>query len=305
MPGIINTGTLPKALWPGINAWWGAYYKEHPEECRDLFEFNSSNQNYEEDVQNTGFGLAPVKTEGGGIQYDDVTQGIVSRYTNIVYGLGFIVTREEIEDNLYMKVAKSRTKSLAFSIRQTKENVGANVYNRAFNTNFTMDPGDGQPLISTAHTSRAGAWSNQLNPNADFSEAALEDLTIQIMGATDDRGLKISLMAQSLHIPRQLYYEAIRVLESVLQNDTANNATNAVRNSPMVPGGAIVNHYFTDTDAWFLRTNCPDGMKAFQRRETQFTEDNDFDTENAKYKATERYVFGWTDPRGIYGTAGS
>jgi hypothetical protein len=303
MAGVITTGSHPKALWPGVKAWWGRQYNEHKPEYPDLFDMETSTRNYEEDVQVTGFGLAPVKHQGRKVSYDSESQGFVTRYVHVVYGLGYIVTREEQEDDLYMVVSKRRAQALAFSMRQTKENIAANVYNRAFNSSYTF--GDGKELLATDHPSKAGAWSNELNPSADISEAAIEDLIIQIMGATNDRGLKINLMPQSLHVHRSDWFEANRILKSVLQNDTANNAVNVLKLVNALPKGIKVNHYFADADAWFIRTNAPRGMIGFQRRPIEFTQDNDFDTENAKAKCTERYVFGATDPRGLYGSAGA
>ena len=300
---VMDTSTFAKAKWPGVNAWWGAAYNEHSPEYPDLFTMDSSNQNYEEDVKLTGFGLAPIKREGAGIEYDTMRQGYVTRYTHVVYGLGYIVTQEEIEDNLYDKVARSRTKSLAFSMRQTKEIVAANVYNRGFNSSYTF--GDGKELLATDHASQAGTWSNELNPAADFSQAALEDLLIMIMDAENDRGFKINLMAQSLIVPTALWFEANRVLKSVQESGTANNDVNVLKMLNVFPGGIKLNHYLTDSDAFFIRTNVSDGLKCYQRREISFTQDNDFDTENLKYKATERYSFGCTDPLALFGSSGS
>ena len=301
--GVIATGNHPKALWPGIKAWWGRVYDEHSEEYTDLFDKDTSRMHYEEDVQVTGFGLAPVKAQGKTVSYDSEVQGYVKRYTHVVYGLGYIVTREELDDGLYATVSKRRAQALAFSMRQTKENVAAQVYNRAFNSTYTG--GDGVELCATNHPSKAGTWQNELTAAADLSEASLEDMIILIMGATNDRGLKISLMPKSLHVHRSDWFEANRILKSVLQNDTGNNAVNVLRSTNAIPGGIKVNHYFSDTDAWFLRTNAPRGMIMYQRRAVEFTQDNDFDTENAKAKSTERYSFGWTDPRGIYGSPGA
>lgn len=301
---VITTGAHPKALWPGIKAWWGRQYDEHREEFPDLFVTDRSRQNYEEDVQLTGFGLAPVKSEGAPTQYDSESQGFVSRYTHVAYSLGYIVTKEELDDGLYEIVSKRRARALAFSMRQTKENVAANVYNRAFNASYTG--GDGVSLINASHpNTTGGTFSNHIATAADISEVALEDLIVQIMGATNDRGLKINLMAQSLHVPRQLWFEANRILKSVLQNDTANNALNVLRATNALPGGIKVNHYFTDPDAWFIRTNCPEAMKCYERVPVSFTQDNDFDTDNAKAKCYERYSFGWTDPRGLFGSPGA
>ena len=299
---VIFTGNHPKALWPGVKAWFGVGYGEHPEEYRDLFDIESSGQAWEEDVMMKGFGLMPIKIEGMASTYQGQTQGYVSRYTHVAYSLGFIVTYEELKDNLYAKVAGSRAKALGFSKRQTKENVGANVYNRAFTAAYAG--GDGLELLSTLHVSSAGTWSNELDPSADISEVALEDLCIQIMGATDENGLKIALQPNSVIVPRQLWFEANRILKSTLQNDSANNALNVLRSTNALPGGIKVNHYFTDADAYFMRTNVTDGMKCYQRDSYDLMKDNDYDTDNAKYKTYDRYSFGWSDPRSLFGSAG-
>jgi hypothetical protein len=298
----IFSGNHPKALWPGVKAWFGVGYGEHPEEYRDLFDIESSGQAWEEDVQMKGFGLMPVKREGMASTYTGQTQGWLSRYTHVAYSLGFIVTYEELKDNLYAKVAGSRAKALGFSKRQTKENVAANVYNRYATSGY--NGGDGVVLLSASHPSAAGDWSNILAPAADISETALEDLCIQIMGATDDNGLKIALQPQSMHVPRQLWFEANRILKSTLTNDSANNALNVLRSTNALPGGIKVNHYFTNVDAYFLRTNCTDGMKCYQRDSFDLKKDNDFDTDNAKAKTYDRYSFGWSDPRSLFGSAG-
>lgn len=299
---VITTGAHPKALWPGIHAWWGRSYDEHVVEYTDLFETETSDRAYEEDVEITGFGLAPVKNEGTSIVYDTEAQGAVTRYTHVAYALGYIVTYEELRDNLYEVVSKRRAQALAFSMRQTKENICANVYNRAFTAGY--NGGDGTTLISTAHPSLNGTWSNQLTTSADLSEAAIEDLTIQIMQTTNSRGLRISNLPQSLHVPTQLWYEANRILNSVLQNDTANNAINVLRATGTFPKGIKLNHYFTSATAWFIRTNIPRGMQYFEREKSSFDQDNDFDTKNAKAASYERYSVGWTDPRCLFATPG-
>lgn len=303
MSGVINTGSIAKLLWPGLNAVWGKEYVEHPVEYRDLFDTESSEKAYEEEVLVPGFGLAPVKAEGSSVQYDSTAQGYTSRYTHTAYGLGFIVTREAIDDNQYEKRALGSTKDLAFSFRQTKENVAANVYNRAFNSAYAG--GDGKELLATDHPIQGGTFSNELATPADLSEVSLEDISIQIMNAVNDRGLKISLMPRSIIVPTALVFEATRILKSQLQNDTANNAINALRSMGMFPEGVKANHYLTDSDAWFVRTNAPRGMKLFERTSAEFAQDNDFDTSNLKYKGYERYSMGWTDPRGLYGSAGA
>lgn len=300
---VITSGAHPKALWPGINAWFGRKYNEHSPEYKDLFDMDTSDKSYEEDVQVKGFGLAPVKSEGGGISYDSEVQGYVKRYTNVAYALGYIVTHEELKDGLYETVSKRRAEALAFSMRQTKENVAANVYNRAFNSSYTG--GDATEMISTSHPSSSGNQSNHLTTAADLSEAALEDLIIQIMGATNDKGLKISLMPRCLLVPRQEWFNANRILKSTLQNDSANNATNVLKATNALPEGIKVNHYFNDADAWFVRTNAPNGLKFFTREAMSFAQDNDFDTKNAKAAAYERYTCGWTDWRAIFGSPGA
>jgi hypothetical protein len=299
MAGVITTGNHPKALWPGIHAWFGASYKEHPEEYRDIFSVEKSSKNYEEDPGLSGFGLAPVKTEGGAIAYDSESQSWTKRYTHVVYGLGYVVTEEELEDSQYEIVSKRRSKRLAFSMRQTKEIVAANVLNRATTSGYTG--GDGVVLLSTAHTSTNGNWSNKLATPADLSEASLEDLMIQIGQATNDRGLAVALRATKLIIPINLMFDAKRLLKSDGQSGTPNNDINAVK-------GMIdytVNHYLTDPDAWFIKTDAPNGMTMFERRALAFQTDNDFDTSNARAKATMRFSVGWTDPRGLFGSEGS
>jgi hypothetical protein len=299
---IIMTGNHPKSLWPGVKAWFGVGYGELSEEFRDLFEMATSTQHYEEDVQLSGFGLMPVKNEGVSTTYTGQVQGYISRYTHIAYSMGFIVTYEEQKDNLYEKVAGSRAKALGFSKRQTKENIAANVYNRAFDTAYTG--GDGKALCVTDHPSAAGSQSNALSTAADMSEVAIEDMLIQIMGATDHKGLKIALMGQSLHVARQNWFEANRILKYVLQVDSANNTINALKATGALPGGIKVNHYFSDADAFFIRTNCPDGMKLYQRDSFDLEKDNDFDSSNVKAKTYDRYSVGWSDWRGVYGTSG-
>lgn len=300
---VITTGNHPKALWPGVKAWFGASYNEIPLQHTEVFSVDTSDKAYEEDVEMTGFGLAPVKSEGGSISYDSHTQGPTTRYTNVVYGLGYIVTEEEIEDNKYEKVSKARARALARSMRQTKEIVGSNVFNRAFTAAYAG--GDGQELIANAHPTVNGTQSNYLATPADLSEASLEDMFIMIMNATDTRGLRIRLMPRKLIVPSNLAFEAERIVKSNLQNDTANNAINAIKSKGLLPEGVMVWQYLTDTDAWFVKTDAPDGLKLYNRRALSFDKDNDFDTSNAKAKATERYVFGWSDWRSVYGSEGA
>ena len=304
MAGPISRSNFAKSLWPGVNSWYGKAYDEYPVEYTGLFDSYNSSRAYEEDVGISSFGLAQTKSEGLSIAYDEENQAFLTRYAHVVYGLGFVVTREMFEDDLYSIVAQRRARALAFSMRQTKEIIAANVYNRAFNAGYTG--GDGVSMINASHPNWAGGtWSNTLAVAADLSEASLEQACIDIMKYTNDRGLKIAVMPESLIINPDLVFEAERILMSPYRVGTANNDINALKQMGKFPKGIIVNHYLTDANAWFLRTNTPDGLKLFNRRSMQFAVDNDYDTENAKFKATERYSFGWTDPRCIYGSPGA
>ncbi len=304
MPGVITTGSHPKLLWPGVHAVWGQVYAQHSTEYTDLYEMDRSTRAYEQDVQVTPFGLAPVKGQGAPITYDSEMQGWVSTYSHIAYALGYIVTKEEIDDNQYKEVATRRAKANAFSCAQTIENVAAFLYNNAFTSTYFAMP-DGQALISSAHVNPSGGtFSNALTPAADLSEASLEDIGIQIMNATNDRGLKISIMPRSLHISTQEWYNANRILKSVLQSNTANNNINVLKATNAFPEGIKMNHYFTAPNAWFVRTNCMNGMTFFWRQKPTFDQDNDFDTKNAKAATYMRFSVGCTDPRGLYGSNG-
>ena len=305
--GVITTSNFAKDLVPGVKTWFGQKYKEYPIEYLDIFEKMTSTRAFEEEVGVTGFGLAAIKTEGGGIAYDTQEQGFISRYTHVTYGLGFIITREMYEDGIAVTVALRRASALAFSFRQTKEIVGANILNRAFNSAYTMGSNsDGKELCATDHPNKSGGtWRNELTTAADLSEAALEQACIDIAAFTTDRGLTIAIMPQTLIIPPTLEFDAFRILESIGQSGSANNDINALRASKKFPGGVKVNHYLTDSDAWFIKTNCPDGLKYMERRADSFGTEQDFDTENAKFKATFRGSFGWSDPRGIFGSPGA
>lgn len=302
----INAAAFAKALWPGINKWYGEVYNEWPEEYVDLFDVQTSSKAYEEDVGISGFGLAQQKAEGDGVQYDSAKQAFTDRYIHRTYALGFVITQEAMEDNQYNigVLGRQQARALAFSMRQTVEVLAANVYNRAFSSSYTF--GDGKELCATDHPLFAGGtFSNELSVAADLSEAALEQACIDIGGFVNDRGLKIAVRPRSLHIPKELEFEAARILKSTLQADTANNAINALKSTGAFPGGVKMNHYFTDPDAWFIRTDCPEGMKMYNRVDTEFAMDNDFDTYNAKYKARFRKSFGNTDPRGVFGSPGA
>lgn len=299
----ITTSSFAKALWPGVNAWYGKAYDEFKPEWVDLFEKNTSRRAWEEDVGTTGFGLAAVKTEGGSISYDNALQGFTTRYQHINYALGFTITEEMVDDDLYDIIGKARAEALAFSMRQTKEVVGANVYNRAFTSTYTG--GDGKELCATDHPNiNGGTWSNELSTAANLSEASLEQMCIDLMKFTNDRGLRINVQPQSLVIPVDLVFEAERILKSDGRVASADNDLNALKLMGKFPQGVKVNHYLTSTSAYFIKTNVPNGMKYFERKGDSFGADNDFDTSNAKFKASARYSFGWTDARALYGTPG-
>lgn len=302
MAGVITTGNHPAALWPGVRKFWGMQYADYQPEYAQIFEVKRSKKKYEEDTETSAFGLAPVKNEGGSVQYDSHSQGPTKRYTNVAYGLGYIVTREERDDNLYYEVSQGRVRGLARSMKQTKEIVAANVLNRGFDSAYPG--GDGVELFSTAHPTLAGNQSNELATAADLSEAALEDLMIQMSKAEDRRGLLIRLMPMCLVVPPDLEYDAHRIVKSELQSGTANNDINAMRAMGKMPDGVKVNHYLTDPDAWFIKSDVPNGLMCFDRVDTEFSKDNDFDTDNAKAKAYMRFAVGHTDFRGIYGSEG-
>jgi len=304
MAGIINTGSFAKSLMPGVKAWFGASYNEYVKEYTKIFKQETSDKAYEEMVSVTSMGLAGVKSEGSSIAYDAMKQFYVNRTPHVVYGLGFIITREHKEDNQYTEVAKARSTALGFSMRQTKEIVGANLINRAFTAGYTF--GDGQVLCSASHPIVGGTFSNIPSVAGDLSGAVLEQGAIDIAAFVNNRGLKIKVMPQSLLIHPSNMFEAERILKSALEYDTANNAVNALKSLGSFPKGVNVNHYLTDADAWFILTDCPNGLTLFQRRALELSSpENDFDTENAKFKATERYSFTNGDPRSIYGSAGA
>ncbi len=301
MAGVITRSNHPDALWPGVKAWFGKTYTQYLQEWGQIFESMDSTKAYEKVIEATGFGLAYVKAEGASVTYDSDNQGTTNTFTNVTYGLGYIVTREEMEDDQYTYVSRSRSRSLAFSMNTTQEIVHANVLNRAFSGSYVG--GDGVALCSTAHPTASGNQSNLLTA-ADFSEASLEDALKQVALATDARGNIIGLRSQDLIVSVGDMFNATRIMKSELRTGTANNDINAVKSMGMILGDVIVNHYLTDQDAWFLKTNAPDGLISMRRREMEFDQDNDFDTETAKAKSTIRYVPGWGDFRGIYGNAG-
>jgi phage major head subunit gpT-like protein len=299
----ITTGSHPKALWPGVKKFFGDTYAEKEMVCTRVFPEYSSDKKYEEYVEETGFGLAPVKTESASISYDTDAQGYISRLTNVTYGLGAKVSQEAIEDNQYFSVARKKSAKLARSMRQTKETVFANILNRAFNSSFTG--GDGKELLATDHPTLDGTQSNELAVSQDLSEAALEDLHTLIRGMTDSRGIRIGAKGLMLIVPPQLEFVATRIVKSTLQSGTANNDTNAMRELGMLPEGIVVWDYLTDEDAFFIKTDVAEGLIRQERRALSLEQDNDFDTSNACMKATERYTAGWADWRGIVGSPGA
>ncbi len=304
MPGIINTGTHPKALWPGVHDFWGQVYAEHETEYTDLYDIDDSDMAYEEDVQITGFGLAPLKAQGGSVSYDSEVQGPITRYTHLAYALGYIVTYEELKFNLYEKISMRRARANAFSMNQTIENVATFIYNNAFVTTY-FTTGDGRALVDTAHVqTTGGTYSNALSPAADMGEGPLEDLCVQAMGLSTDRGLLISIMPQSLHVSRQDWFEANRVMKSVLQSNATSNNINVLKATNAFPKGIRMNHYFTSSHAFFIRTNCPNGMQMFWAERPNFSQDNDFDSKNAKAASYMLFSVGCTDPRSVLGSNG-
>lgn len=299
----ITTGTHPKLLWPGLQAIWGNMYKDQPEEHTSVFDVGTSDKAYEEDQELSGFGLAVAKSEGASISYDTTANGYLKRYTNVTYGLGFIVTEEAVEDNQYKAQAEKRTRALRRSMRHTKETIAANILNRATDSNYVG--GDGKELLATDHPTQNGTQSNELAVAADLSEAALEDIFIQIMNATDTRGLRISLRPRKLIVPPNLAFEAERIVKSALRSGSAENDLNAMKSMGMLPDGIMVWSFLTDTDQWFVKTDAGDGLKLLNRRALSLEKDSDFETGNFKHKATERYAFGWTDWRAMFGSPGA
>jgi len=300
----INTGNFPKALWPGVESFYGLEYKEFNTQYTDIYETRSSRKAFEEIVGSSGLGAAAVKPEGQSVLFDNAEQGFITRFTHVTYGLGFTITKEAVEDDLYDQLAMVRSKSLARSMRYTKELVAANVLNRATTSGYTG--GDGKVLLATDHQHINSAdYANKLSTAANLSEAALEDSVIALGKFTDDRGLRMAIAPRKLVIPVDLQFEAERILNTDLRVATADNDLNAVKSLGKVPGGFTVNNYLTDTNQWFLLTDCPNGMIHFERRGDEFTMDNEHTTDNAQYKSTGRYSFGWADPKGIFGSEGA
>lgn len=299
----ISRAQLVKELEPGLNALFGLEYKGYEQEHKQVYDVESSDRAFEEEVMLSGFDTAPVKTEGAGVAYDQAQEVYTARYTHETIALAFSLTEEAVEDNLYASLAARYTKALARSMANTKQIRAASVLNGAFTTSVG---GDGVALCADNHPTLGGPnLRNELSTPADLSETSLEQALIDIAAFTDERGLKIAIQGLKLIIPKELQFTADRILKSTLRVGTADNDINAIRNMGMVPQGYAVNHYLTDPDAWFIKTDAPNGMKMFERVSMKTGFEGDFDTGNVRYKARERYSFGWSDPRGIYGSSGA
>ena len=300
----ISRAQLLKELLPGLNALFGLEYAKYGEEHKEIFETETSDRSFEEETKLSGFGSAPVKSEGSSIEYDNAQEAFTARYTHETVAMGFAITEEAIEDNLYDSLSSRYTKALARAMAYTKQVKAATILNNAFAAGTTY--GDGVALCSTAHPLVSGGTnSNTPSTAADLNETSLEAAIIQIGNWTDERGLKIAAQPKKLIIPTNLQFVATRLLETEGRVSTADNDLNALRSNGSVPGGYAVNHYLTDTDAWFLMTDVPNGLKHFTRSPMSTSMDADFDTGNSRYKARERYSFGVSDPLGIFGSAGA
>jgi hypothetical protein len=300
----ISRSQLLKELLPGLNALFGMSYETYGEEHKEIFETETSERSFEEEQKLSGFSAAPVKNEGNAIQYDNAQEAWTARYNHETIALGFSITEEAVEDNLYDTLSARYTKALARAMAYTKQVKGSNVLNNGYAAAYKG--GDGQPLFSTAHPLVSGGTnSNTPTTAADLNETSLEAAVIQIAAWTDERGLLIAAKPRKLIVPPNLMFVATRLLETELRVGTNNNDINALKNNGSIPGGYTVNHYLTDTNAWFLTTDVPNGMKHFVRTPLANSMDGDFDTGNVRYKARERYSFGWSDPLGMYGSPGA
>ena len=299
----ISRSQLVKELEPGLNALFGLEYKNYANEHAEIFDTENSDRAFEEEVMLSGFGNASVKPEGSSVNYDAAQETFTARYTHETLALAFSITEEAIEDNLYDRLASRYTKALARSMANAKQVKAANVLNRGFNSSYTG--GDGLELFSTAHTIVAGTFKNELSTAADLNETSLEQALVDIGVMKDERGLKIAAKGTKMIIPNDLQFTAERLLKSKGRTGTADNDINAVVSMGMIPQGYVVNHYLTDSDAWFIKTDVPNGLKHFVRAPIKTNMEGDFETGNVRYKARERYSFGWSDPRGIFGSPGA
>ena len=299
----ISRSQLVKELEPGLNALFGLEYKNYANEHAEIFDSENSDRAFEEEVMLSGFGNAQVKPEGQSVNYDAAQETFTARYTHETLALAFSITEEAIEDNLYDRLASRYTKALARSMANAKQVKGANVLNRAFNSSYTG--GDGLELCSTAHVIVAGTFKNELSTAADLNETSLEQALVDIGVMKDERGLKIAAKGTKMIVPNDLQFVAERLLKSPGRTGTADNDINAAKSMGMIPQGYVVNHYLTDSDAWFIKTDVPNGLKHFVRAPIKTAMEGDFETGNVRYKARERYSFGWSDPRGIFGSPGA
>ena len=301
----ISRQQLVKELEPGLNALFGLEYKQYADETKQIFVTESSDRAFEEEVMLSGFGDAAVKPEGQGVSFDTAQETYTARYTMETIALAFAITEEAIEDNLYDRLASRYTKALARSMASTKNTKGAAILNTGFTGTGNPTYGDGQVLLIAAHPTLSGTQTNILSTAADLNETSLEQAMIDIAAFKDERGLKVAAKARKLIIPSALQFTAERLLKSQGRVGTADNDINALKNMNMIPEGYVVNHYLSDTDAWFVTTDVPNGLKHFDRAPLKTSMEGDFDTGNVRYKARERYVFGASDWRGIFGTPGA
>jgi len=299
----ISRAQLLKELLPGLNALFGLEYKTYGEEHKEIYETETSERSFEEETKLSGFSAAPVKNEGQAIQYDNAQEAWTARYNHETIALGFSITEEAVEDNLYDSLSKRYTKALARAMAYTKQVKAAAVLNNGFSSSYVG--GDGQPLFSASHPLVTGGTNSNRLTASDLNETSLEAAVIQIAGWTDERGLLIAAKPNKLIVPPSLMFTAKRLLDTELRVATADNDINALKAMGSIPGGYTVNHFLTDTNAWFLTTDVPNGMKHFVRTPLQNSMDGDFDTGNVRYKSRERYSFGWSDPLGMFGSPGS
>ena len=299
----ISRAQLAKELEPGLNALFGLEYDRYENEHSEIFDEETSDRAFEEEVMLAGFTTAPVKEEGSAITFDSAQETYTARYTMETIALAFSITEEAIEDNLYDRLASRYTKALARSMAQTKQIKAASILNNAFSTSSPI--GDGAALCSSSHPSLSGNQRNQLSTAADLNETSLEQMLIDISGITDERGLKVAIRGTKLIIPKELQFIAERLMATILRTATADNDINALRSMGMLPQGASVNHFLTDTDAFFIKTDAPNGFKLFNRSPIKTAMEGDFDTGNMRFKARERYSFGVSDWRCVFGTAGA
>ena len=299
----ISRSQLVKELEPGLNALFGLEYDRYENQHAEIFDTETSDRAFEEEVMLSGFGSAQVKPEGSGVNYDDATESFTARYTHETIALAFAITEEAVEDNLYDKISSRYTKALARSMANAKQVKAANVLNNGFSSSYTG--GDGKELFATDHSTTGGNQKNELSTSADLNETSLEQALIDIAGMKDDRGMKVALNGSKMIIPVNLQFTAERLMKSNQRVGTSDNDTNAVKSMGMIPQGYVVNNYLTDTDAWFIKTDAPNGMKHFQRAPISTKMEGDFETGNVRYKSRERYSFGWSDWRGIFGSPGA